>query len=218
MAQKKYSSYAVLLIIFFAALFFNVLAAEEDSVYPRSVELTSSEEFSFTQQDSATFTIRPLKPELRSIDNLSQTEAVGVVYLGNIELSKSATPLSALRNVSVQISKGLDLDLALITDSTTSQSLAPHELLLLYHPNLVITLALTKAVEINSDADENSAADSEETSNDEEEESDTSESSPVISGTQYSLIGTYAIPPKPMPELISPSEEVAEEIAQEIVE
>ncbi len=49
--------------------------------------------------------------------------------------------------MSVQISSALDVDLALITDSTTSESLKPHEMLLLYHPQLVITLALTKVPE-----------------------------------------------------------------------
>ena len=34
-----------------------------------------------------------------------------------------------------------------MTDSTTSESLAPHEMLLLYHPQLAITLALTKIPE-----------------------------------------------------------------------
>ena len=55
-----------------------------------------------------------------------------------------------LREISAQISRGLDLDFALIADSTTSQSLAPHELLLLYHPTVVITLALTKVAESES--------------------------------------------------------------------
>ena len=81
---------------------------------------------------------------MRSIENLKNTEAVGITHLGNLTLSESATPLSVLREISVQISNGLEVDLALITDSTTSKSIQPHEMLLLYHPKLVITLALTK--------------------------------------------------------------------------
>ncbi len=112
----------------------------------KSITLNSSNEFQLLNGDSetSTFTIRPLKEKLRSIENLKDTQAVGITYLGTLSLNESASPLSALRQLSVQISRGLNLDLALITDSTTSESLKPHEMLLLYHPQLVITLALTK--------------------------------------------------------------------------
>ncbi|MEM7303929.1 MAG: hypothetical protein AAF372_00190 [Pseudomonadota bacterium] len=118
-----------------------------DDTGPRSVEITSSEEFNFVGQNTAIFTIRPLKESLRSVENLKDTEAVGIVYLGRITLGEKANTLSVLRDISVQISKGLDIDLALITDSATSESLAPHEMLLLYHPQLAITLALTQIPE-----------------------------------------------------------------------
>ena len=119
-------------------------ANDADTPSTRSVELVSSNDFTISNGDVSTLTIRPLKEKLRSIENLKDTQAVGISYLGNLTLSESATPLSALRELSVQISSGLDIDLALITDSNTSQSLQPHEMLLLYHPQLVITLALTK--------------------------------------------------------------------------
>lgn len=217
MAQKKFYKHTVFLLVTFLLSLHSFTIAEQNSSYP-PVEITSGNEFVFTRQQPATFTIRPLKSELRAIDNLKNTEAVGVVYLGDIELSKNATPLSALRDVSVQISKGLDIDLALITDSTTSQSLAPHELLLLYHPDLVITLALTKVT--HNEVTEESAAESEETSEDNtqaEGNEDTTVDTPQQRG-QYSLIGTYAIPPKALPELIAPSEEVALEETEEIAE
>ena len=209
MAQKKYFNHSVFFLVTTLLSLHSFAIAEEGSSYP-PVEIMSGNEFTFTNQDPATFTIRPLKSELRSIENLKNTDAVGIVYLGDIKLTKNATPLSALRDVSVQISRGLDIDLALITDSSTSQSLAPHELLLLYHPQLVITLALTKvshnevAEEIEAETKETSNEDTE-TSTSEEEAADT----PQPRG-QYSLIGTYAIPPKPLPELIAPSEEIAE--------
>ena len=126
---------------------FTLAIAEGEQAQARSVQLNSSEEFILADQETTTFTIRPLKQKLRAIENLKNTEAVGIAYLGKIILTESATPLSALRDISVQISTGLDVDLALITDSTTSQSLQPHEMLLLYHPDLVITLALTKVPE-----------------------------------------------------------------------
>jgi len=121
-----------------------VIAADGDSPITRTIELTSNNDFTILNGDISTFTIRPLKQKLHSIENLKDTEAVGITYLGNLTLSESATPLSALRGLSLQISNGLNIDLALITNSTTSQSLQPHEMLLLYHPQLVITLALTK--------------------------------------------------------------------------
>lgn len=212
MAQKKYIKYAAThaIIALLSLLYCNVaLAEEENQSNVRSVELTSSEEFTFAQRDTSTFTIRPLKPELRAIENLKNTEAVGVIYLGDIVLSKNATPLSALRNLSVQISIGLDIDLALITDSTTSQSLAPHELLLLYHPELVVTLALTEVIQEETAIENDEVAENEEVESENTETSE--ESSEVVTKRgQYSLIGTYAIPAKPLPELIPPSQETAE--------
>ena len=130
--------------ILFLSCFLNTALVADDTPVTRSIELTSSNDFTLLDEEASTLTIKPLKQKLRSIDNLKDTEAVGITYLGNLTLSNSATPLSALRELSVQISNGLDIDLALITDSSTSQSLQPHEMLLLYHPQLVITLALTK--------------------------------------------------------------------------
>ncbi|MDW3095647.1 MAG: hypothetical protein R8G33_08240 [Gammaproteobacteria bacterium] len=126
-----------------------VFANDADAPVTRSVDLVSSNDFTILNGEVSTLTIRPLKEKLRSIENLRDTQAVGISYLGNLTLSESATPLSALRELSVQISSGLDIDLALITDSNTSQSLQPHEMLLLYHPQLVITLALTKVESSN---------------------------------------------------------------------
>ena len=152
MARKKLSK----LQLVSAAVWFTFVsgfgishAAENEQPTARTIELNPNSDFTFVQQPTSTFTIKPLKPELRSIDNLKHTEAIGVVYLGNVLLEENTTPLNVLRDLSVQISTGLDIDLALITDSTTSKSLEPHELLLLYHPQLVITLALTKIEESN---------------------------------------------------------------------
>ena len=134
----------ILSFILSLSCFLNTTFSADNTQPTRSIALTSSEDFTLLNDEVSTFTIKPLKKKLRSIENLKYTEAVGITYLGNLTLSEKATPLSALRELSVQISKGLGIDLALITDSTTSQSLQPHEMLLLYHPQLVITLALTK--------------------------------------------------------------------------
>lgn len=148
MAQKKFinhlsSQVFLLLLVSIGSL---PIAANE-TAETRSVQLSSSSEFTLEDEDNSIFIIRPLKSSLRAIENLKNTEAVGITYLGALTLHESATPLSALRDLSVQISSALDVDLALITDSTTSESLKPHEMLLLYHPKLVITLALTKVPE-----------------------------------------------------------------------
>ncbi len=134
----------LILICIFTFLLNTTSANEPDANKVKSVKLNSANDFQLLNEEVATLTIRPLKEKLRSIENLKDTEAVGITFLGRLTLSESATPLSALRELSVQISSGLNLDLALITDSTTSESLKPHEMLLLYHPQLVITLALTK--------------------------------------------------------------------------
>jgi len=123
--------------------------ADENTSNIRSIKLSSNSDFQLSNEEVSTFTIRPLKEKLRSIENLKDTEAVGITFLGKLTISESATPLSVLREISVQLSRGLNIDLALITDSTTSESLKPHEMLLLYHPQLVITLALTKVEDSN---------------------------------------------------------------------
>ena len=153
MAQKKYSNlfkYLASILLIATICLLPIHANENVATETRSIQLSSSDEFTLTNADSSIFTIRPLKPSLRSIENLKDTEAVGITYLGVLTLHESATPLSALRDLSVQISSALEVDLALITDSTTSESLKPHEMLLLYHPKLVITLALTKIPDSDS--------------------------------------------------------------------
>ena len=123
----------------------SILAGDQQEASDiRSIKLNSGSDFQLLNEEFSTFIIRPLKEKLRSIENLKNTEAVGITYLGNLTLSDNATPLSVLRDLSIQISNGLNIDLALITDSTTSEFLKPHEMLLLYHPQLVVTLALTK--------------------------------------------------------------------------
>ncbi len=120
------------------------VVADDNAPITRSVKLTSSNDFTILDDNTSTLSIKPLKEKLRTIENMKNTEAIGISYLGKLTLSENTTPLNVLREISVQISNGLNIDLAVITNSTTSQSLQPHELLLLYHPQLVITLALTK--------------------------------------------------------------------------
>lgn len=126
-------------------MFFQGAQAFESAV-GKEIPIESNGEFSFSDDQMVKFTLRPLKEELRSIDPLMSAQAVGVVYLGKIQLNEPTSALSALRTIAVQVSKALDLDMALVTDSKTSTQMAPNELLLLYHPQVVITLALTRSV------------------------------------------------------------------------
>ena len=89
----------ICLLLFTVIVTGNVTTANETDI-PKSVEVKSSEEFNFIGQDTAIFTIRPLKESLRSIENLKDTEAVGILYLGRISLGENADTLSALRAVS----------------------------------------------------------------------------------------------------------------------
>ena len=132
-------------ILLLANIFICDLAAENEYTQTRRIQIDASGEFTFVGQDRAVFTLRPLKPKLRALENLKNTQAVGISYLGKIILTQNATPLSALRDIAVQLTNGLNTNLALITDSVTARSLQPHAMLLLYHPDLVITLALTRA-------------------------------------------------------------------------
>lgn len=144
MGLKKLSNLFSFVIRISLLLVFSLSVLAEESSDATVITLTTNEEFTFAENSAATFTIKPLRDTHRSIETLADVEALGIIYIGEIVLTNEATPLSALRNIAAQISKALNLDLALITDSTTSQSLEPHELLLLYHPILTVTLALTK--------------------------------------------------------------------------
>lgn len=151
MAQKEFYN---MLKNYFHGLFIVGLLLLASTSYAdnqsTTINILSSNEFEFVDQASNSFTITPLDPAHQSVESLQQVDAIGVVYLGKITLIGNATPLSALREVSAQISQGLNVNFALIADSITSQSLNPHELLLLYHPSIAITLGLTKIAESES--------------------------------------------------------------------
>jgi len=151
MAQKEFYNMSKLYIyitLIAGLLFFTCTSFAEDKT--TVIELIASNEFQFVDQNPSAFTIKPLDSAHKSVESLKEVEAIGVVYLGNITLVDDATPLSALREVSAQITRKLDLNFALIADSTTSQSLNPHDLLLLYHPSMTITLGLTKIPDSNA--------------------------------------------------------------------
>lgn len=117
-----------------------------ESNLEKDIVIESNGEFSFLNNEQVTLKLKPLKDELRSVQSLSSADAVGVVHLGKISLNEPSSALGALRAIATQISRSINLDMALITDSNTSSQMAPNELLLMYHPQIVITLALTRSV------------------------------------------------------------------------
>ena len=78
------------------------------------------------------------------MEGLAQTQSLGVVNLGQIELLGSGSSVTILRNLAAQIAQSLQINFNLIGDSESDQALGPHRLLLLYNEHINITLALTK--------------------------------------------------------------------------
>ena len=109
-----------------------------------SITLKSDKDFTFSGQDSAVLLLRPLDDNLRQLEGLAQTQALGVVNLGQVELLGSGSTVTVLRNLAAQIAQTLQINFNLIGDSESDQALGPHRLLLLYNEHTNITLVLTK--------------------------------------------------------------------------
>jgi hypothetical protein len=130
-------------------ILFNLLLAMLDTAYAdaledRTIALKSNERFSFVQADSVTFKFQPLSEDARMLEITDEAAALGVAYLGQVKLKENNTTLSALRSIADQIGESLDISFGVIADSNTSKALKANELLLLYHPNVVITLSLVR--------------------------------------------------------------------------
>lgn len=139
--------------IFFTALIIFSLAFSNASfsagLADRTITLESNERFDLVQANSVTFKFQPLSEEARQLEITNDATALGVAYLGQIKLKESITALSALRSIADQIGESLDISFGVIADSNTSEALKANELLLLYHPNVTITLALARPDEVN---------------------------------------------------------------------
>ncbi len=130
-------------------ILFNLLLAMLHTAYAealedRTIALKSNERFSFVQADSVTFKFQPLSEDARKLEITDEAAALGVAYLGQVKLKENNTTLSALRSIADQIGESLDISFGVIADSNTSEALKTNELLLLYHPNVVITLSLVR--------------------------------------------------------------------------
>ena len=115
----------------------------------RTITLTSNERFDLVQANSVTFKFQPLSEDARKLEITNDAAALGVAYLGQIKLKENNSALSALRSIADQIGESLDISFGVIADSNTSEALKANELLLLYHPNVTITLALARPTEVN---------------------------------------------------------------------
>lgn len=136
------------LILIFIAIT-GIHSAAAASLEERIITLKSNERFDLVQANSVTFKFQPLSDEARKLEITQDATALGVAYLGQLKLKENITALSALRSIADQIGDSLDINFGVVADSNTSEALKANELLLLYHPNVTITLALAKPNEIN---------------------------------------------------------------------
>lgn len=113
----------------------------------RTVTISGNEEFELLQGKSVTFEFKPLPSNARALEGTNDASSLGVAHLGQLRLKENTTALAALRSMANQIGKSLDLKFSIVADSSTSEALRENELLLLYHPDVVITLTLAKPIE-----------------------------------------------------------------------
>ena len=146
MEIKSHISNLIIFLLILSAL--NVSQANE--LANRVITLSSNERFDLLQSESVNFKFQPLSEDARKLEITEGASSLGVAYLGQVKLKENTTALSALRSIADQIGESLDINFGVIADSNTSDALKANELLLLYHPNATITLALSKPAE-NSD-------------------------------------------------------------------
>lgn len=87
LAQARIKLSISTLVVLFILLFSTSSLAESFLAEPKSITLRPGNEFSFIQPDHRAFKLAPLREELRSINTLTQAEAVGVIHLGGIRLT-----------------------------------------------------------------------------------------------------------------------------------
>ena len=113
----------------------------------RVITISGNDQFELLHGRNIEFQFKPLSSKARTLEITENTSALGVTYLGQLLLGESSTTLDALRNIADQIGRSLGLRFGVITDSTTSDVLKESKQLLLYHPDLTITLTLVKPIE-----------------------------------------------------------------------
>ena len=113
------------------------------------ITISSNDRFDLIDSTSIQFKFQPLSDKARTLDITENASSLGVTYLGQARLKENITTLSVLRSIAGQIGDSLNLSFGVISDSNTSEALNANELLLLYHPDIAITLALIKSDEQN---------------------------------------------------------------------
>ncbi len=129
------------ILFFYLACQASVVAA---GLEKRTIILSSNERFDLVQGNSVKFKFKPLSEDARQLEITNDASSLGVAYLGKIKLKENFTALAALRSIADQIGESLKINFGVIADSNTSEALKENELLLLYHPQVTITLALVK--------------------------------------------------------------------------
>ncbi|MFK7816390.1 MAG: hypothetical protein AB8B92_08640 [Gammaproteobacteria bacterium] len=135
--------------IFLLLIVSSVSLVNASGLEDQTITLKSNERFDLVQANTVTFKFQPLSVDARKLEITNDAAALGVAYLGQVKLRENNTALSALRSIADQIGESLDISFGVIADSNTSEALKANELLLLYHPNVTITLALARASEAN---------------------------------------------------------------------
>ena len=134
----------VTLLFFFILLTCGTVETFAAGLENRPIKITSNERFHFVNGNSVQFKFKPLSDQARTLEITKSASSLGVAYLGQIQLKENITALSALRSIADQIGNSLNVSFGVIADSNTSEALKSNELLLLYHPNATITLALAR--------------------------------------------------------------------------
>ena len=140
----KYTTYIILLLIPFVNF---TPAIHASGFEDRTITIRNTERFDLVEGNYIKFKFKPLTEDARALEITKDATALGVTYLGQIQLKENITPLSALRSIADQIAESLDLSFGVVADSNTSDALKTNELLLLYHPHITITLALVQPSE-----------------------------------------------------------------------
>ena len=146
--MKEMFRLSTAVVLFFLLPTLNIGLAND--LVNRVITLSSNERFDLLQSENVNFKFQPLSEDALKLEVTKDASSLGVAYLGQIKLKENTSALSALRSIADQIGESLDINFGVIADSNTSDALKANELLLLYHPNVTLTLALAKPAE-NSD-------------------------------------------------------------------
>ena len=110
----------------------------------RVITIRGNERFELVNNSYLQFKFQPLSDEAKALEITKDASSLGVSYLGQLQLKGNFSTLSALRSIGDQIADSLEISFGVIADSNSSQALKTNELILLYHPQAIITLSLVR--------------------------------------------------------------------------